>query len=371
MQFNKVLFGVDKKGGFKVWMVEVHGSEIHVIHGKLGGRLQRKMFMAKPKNVGRANATTAEQQALLEATSRVNKQIDKGYRTSQEEAVAASQQQLLPVLASDFTKCKKPDDIFPCYTSYKLDGVRCVASHADNLRLMSRGGKDYPIPSHIDIQLGRVFEAYGSFGKEIKFDGELYIHGEYLQNIVSAVKKPNELTPDIEFWIFDVPSNDPFADRLEDLLELQTLITELGLTHIKVVPYEKAANKDEAYTQLQEAISEGFEGLMLRSGDAPYEWNHRSRNLWKWKEFQEKEFRVIDCEEDNLQEAVYHLDLGNGAYFKAKPRGTHAHRCFGRSNEYIGRWVTVRFQQYSLDNVPIFPVIIAIRECDENGKPVE
>lgn len=37
-------------------------------------------------------------------------------------------------------------------------------------------------------------------------NGELYIHGEHLQDIQSAVKKPNKLSPKLQFHIFELPT---------------------------------------------------------------------------------------------------------------------------------------------------------------------
>lgn len=371
MDYNQVLFGVDKKGGFKAWIIEVHGNEMHVIHGKLGGKLQRKIYKAKPKNVGRSNETTEEQQALLEAQARVRKQLDKGYRPTQNEALETSQEQLLPMLASDYTKCKKKEQMYPSYTSPKLDGVRSIASIKDSeVNLMSRGGKSYPVAPHLDEQINQLFEACESSGEGLKFDGELYIHGQFLQEIVSCVKKSNVMTVDLEYWIFDIPSDKPFSERNEDLKNLEELVERLGLTHIKVVVSKVATTEGHAYRLLQEYIGEGYEGLMLRKENSMYEWNHRSKDLMKWKEFQEAEFKVIGVEEDILGEGVFLMQLGEG-YFKAKPRGCHAVRSINNSNVYLDKWVTVRFQQYSMLGVPIFPVIIAIRECDEDGNPIE
>jgi len=45
-------------------------------------------FQSKPKNVGKANETTPLDQARSEVESRINKQLDKGYVRTQEEALA-------------------------------------------------------------------------------------------------------------------------------------------------------------------------------------------------------------------------------------------------------------------------------------------
>ena len=74
------LYGKDKNDGFKVWHIHTSGDTFVISHGKEGGKMTTKITKVEGKNRGRSNETTAEQQAILEAESRVNKQKDKGYR---------------------------------------------------------------------------------------------------------------------------------------------------------------------------------------------------------------------------------------------------------------------------------------------------
>ena len=85
---KKTLYGVDKSGGVKQWSVWTDGGNVHVEHGKYLGKLQTKITKCKPKNVGKANETTIFEQSDLEAQSKWNKQYDKYYRETIEEADA-------------------------------------------------------------------------------------------------------------------------------------------------------------------------------------------------------------------------------------------------------------------------------------------
>lgn len=374
---NNVLYAVDKKGGWKVWSIWAAGDTVTISHGKYSGKLQLKSFIAKPKNVGRANATTAEQQAILMMESRIRKQLDKGYRFTIEEAEQADKENRLPMLASDFTKVGHSIQ-FPCYASPKLDGVRCTAKIVDDvLVLTSRGGKQYPVPDHLAGHIRQVIRR----SKKDVLDGELYIHGVSLQNIISAVKKSNELTPLLEFWIFDIPSDKPFYLRDACLEEVHRTIQDLRFGAekfpIKVVLNEWVESKEHARSFMNYWLERGFEGMMLRNVRGMYEWNHRSRDLQKWKDFKDAEFLVIGYESDELGEAVYHLKHRHvikgktREYFKAKPRGNHEYRSVDNVRTFIGNWVTVRFQQYTDAGVPQFGVIVAVRECTEDGVPLE
>ena len=361
------LFAMDKKGQFKEWSISTEGEEIHVAHGKLGGKQQHKVFIAKPKNVGRANATTAEQQAVLEMASRIKKQGDKGYRTTQEDAVTAAADNRTPMLASDYTKVGHSIK-YPCSVSPKLDGVRCIARVKDGeVTFTSRGGKEYPVSDKLKSEL-LIFS--GSTGCT-EFDGELYIHGVSLQNIVSAVKKPNDLTPDLSFWIFDVPSDLIWEEREKVIYNLwEESLVCMETPHICVVGNQRVEREESARKIMDKMIEIGFEGLMLRNLTGKYEWNNRSRDLQKWKDFQDVEAKVESFEEDALGEAVYWLRLQNGKLFKAKPRGHHKERTVKNADSYLGNWVTVRFQQYTDGGIPQFPVIVGFRECDAQGNPL-
>jgi ATP-dependent DNA ligase len=102
---------------------------------------------------------------------------------------------------------------FPVDVQPKLDGLRCLVS-ADDLVLRSRGGKIYSMP-HIAEQLARILPT------GVIADGELYIHGVPLQEIVSLVTRQQIMTSTVEFHIFDVLVGDwqarTWRDRRTDL----------------------------------------------------------------------------------------------------------------------------------------------------------
>lgn len=63
-----------------VWEIRVEGPRIFTSHGLLGGARQNTDRLGKPKNVGRSNAITAEQDALAEARRMARKKWDfEGY----------------------------------------------------------------------------------------------------------------------------------------------------------------------------------------------------------------------------------------------------------------------------------------------------
>ena len=69
------LYKYDSKGRLRTWGIFVEGDEYWTQSGindggKMNASAKTKCF---PKNVGKKNETTGEQQAILEAESKVNK----------------------------------------------------------------------------------------------------------------------------------------------------------------------------------------------------------------------------------------------------------------------------------------------------------
>ncbi len=357
-----VLYGADKKGGYKEWAVCTVNDEVHVTFGKFQGKKQTKITKCKAKNVGRANETTPEEQAISEAKSKWNKQKDKYYRETFEEVDALETEGVM--LAQDYTK--KPhflDEEF--YVSPKLDGLRVKTVFKDgNPVWESRGNKTYPVPEHLIPELKLLnLQGYDSL------DGEAYIHGIKLQKIQSCVKKHNELTHKVTYQIFDVPMLDTdWNNRNMKLTALKEVVNDLKM--IDVVPQEFCTKKD-LDKKLKSYLSEGFEGAMMRNLHGLYEFqNKRSNDLLKYKIMQDSEAKVLSCRVDKNQEGVLTCSW-NGIEFELKMKGDHVYRSYENQCTLIGSWVNFKYQDTTEDGVPTFAVGMYVRECDNEGNPLE
>ena len=352
----KTLYGLDKKGGFKVWSIWTDEHLLTIEHGKEGGKMQKKVEEIRPKNVGKSNETSSAEQAELEAMSRWRKQIDKGYRETKEEL---EELPLLPMLAHDYLK-QGHRIKYPCFGSPKLDGVRCLAiRHADRVELKSRGGKEYLVP-HIQDQLSSIMKVGDVW------DGELYIHGKYLEEIVSAVKKYNDLTPNIEFIIFDMVKDETYAHRLISMQALRRYILScVEAPSIDVIEFCEIQDENHMKQKHKEYVARGYEGVMLRNHDGKYESGKRSADLLKYKEFFDEEFEIVDVVEDRNQNGVL-VVWDNTA-------GTHFDVCYGDFEErkrqlaspeqYKGKALTVKYQtRYKDSRLPQFPTGVMIRD---------
>ena len=369
MDNKKTLYCVNKSGGVQEWHVWADKDRVIVEHGKLGGKLQRKETTCTPKNVGRANETTPEQQATLEAQSKYNKQVDKYYRETIEEAKELLTEGVM--LAQDYSK--KPhflEDRFYC--SRKYDGLRCKTVFVNGEpEWHSRGGKTYPVPKHLIGQLKTLHEATGVES----LDGEGYLHSIKLQKIQSCIKKPNELTPRVTYEIFDIPMlNVGFSDRNCIVESFEEVVADLP--HVNIVQQE-LITKGELNDKLYQYLSEGFEGVMLRNTSGLYEFqNKRSNDLLKYKIMEDSEAKAISCEEDKNGQGKFMMEWvspynNKVVNFELCMNGSHEDNTYDKLSKRIGDWVTFKYQDYSEDGVPSFARGLHFRECDSDGNPLE
>lgn len=369
------LYASDKKGRIKQWQVWTpHGGTVEVEYGLKDGKKTVEVYQAKPKNIGKSNETTETQQAILEAKSKWNKQIKKGY-VEDEFKVG---QKTLPPLAKKYQDAKSALK-WPVVGLLKLDGVRCTMFYKDGVVIFqSRGGDPYPVIQEIaDELIEKVFKTH----PHMVVDGELYKHGMYLEDIVSAVKKPNEDTPMIEFHVFDMHN-----DKLhENYLTRLTNYTDQFRINVpnKVFPVKGKIilNEEEMLTFHKKAVQDGYEGVVLRNMRGLYKFNYRTSDFQKYKIACSDEFLVVDFEKDKRGGGTpvceYYFinpdgDIRTGT-FKATFAGTLEKRQYLYENKdlYIGKYLTVDYEKLSKYGKPTKPVGKMFRELDEDGNPKE
>jgi DNA ligase-1 len=345
---TKKLYKLDSKNKVRVWLAEAVGDKIVVTHGLDDGQLIVDTTTATPKNVGRSNATSAEQQAILEVEALYTKKIERdGYK----EDLNTPDLFVAPMLARDFLKVPRqvPDNI-DLYLSPKLDGVRCTWNPVTK-QLVSRKGLEYAIP----IVQAALKDC------ELSLDGELYLHGYPLNEIVAATKKPNDLTPMLEYHVFDVISDDQYDLRI---LAAEMEIKRLGSPYVQLVR-SVVRKKSEIRETHDLYVAQGYEGVMIRNPTIGYEIGVRSASLFKMKDFKDAEFPITDVFADKDGGAVLQCHA-HGTEFKVRCRGTDAYRTqqLKDKDHLIGKWVTVRYQTMTPFGAPQFPVGVAVRDYE-------
>lgn len=352
---KKTLYHKGKQGETRVWSVWTENDQIKTEYGVLDGEMQVSVKRATPKNVGRANETTAEQQAELEAESLYKFKLDRKYSTTVE---SAQEPLLLPMLAKDDLK----KAIYPAFIQPKLDGVRCLAFwDGDRVKLISRAGKEWTVPKHINEQVAKVLP------KDGMFDGELYLHGKSCQTITSYVKKWRDVeTPTVEYHIYDMPivsgeDSKPFGLRT---VILQSLLNQpdLDIPNLILVNTEKVDSLDAVRDYEGKVVEEGYEGAIVRNIDGLYLFGYRSNDLLKVKTFQDSEFEVTGCRDgigkfegcavfickNDKNDLTFECTLAVSMEERA--------RLFQEQQKYIGKKLTVKFFDRTDDGLPRFPV---------------
>ena len=132
-----------------------------------------------------------------------------------------------------------------------------------------------------------------------------------------------------------------------------------------IFPVEtKVVGSDYIMEYHDKYVSEGYEGLIIRHTNAPYELNKRSKKLLKFKKFITEEFEIIDVISATGKDRNTAIFVCNG--FKARPVGDWEtrHQYYVNRNRLIGKFVTVKYQETTSQGIPRFPIAIGIRDYE-------
>lgn len=363
-----MLYRKSSSGKILTWEVYVQGASIITESGMEGGKIKESVEKLETgKNIGRANETSAHQQAVNEATSRWQKKKDKGYVENLDDAlngVDLIEGGYFPMLAKVFEPGTILDEEIR-YVQPKLDGLRAIH---DNGRFFSRSRKPFQDMPHIREELA-------SLGLiDVPLDGEFYHHDlkDNFEEIVSAIKRgktEHPLLKEIEYHVFDV--NLPKAGFETRHHFLMNRVPLAGVK-VKLVETKRIMMADEVEIWFEHYMRQGYEGLMIRSSHGHYlsDSSRRSDDLLKYKKFQDAEFKVVDIKEGRgrLKGHVGAFVCKHGdETFEAKLEGRldFLKQCFENHSLWRDKWMTVKFQSFtSKKGVPRFPIGVRLRELE-------
>lgn len=190
--------------------------------------------------------------------------------------------------------------------SVKLDGCRLLAKQG---QLVTRSLKNLP-----NKQYNEKFEPLRQYSEDNNYiiDGEIYAHGVPFQFIVScfmtqdfeaktAIKKWKELCEEHDYYItrqevydksmfycFDLIVNENFGKQFKlrylDITKPANLFPRL-LTRVH---HKLLHNKEEVEEYFQEALKDGYEGLILRNPEGIYKFDRatiKQNIIFKYKPF--------------------------------------------------------------------------------------
>ena len=369
--YGKASNGKIKTVQYSVEQLEDGTCNICNEFGYLDGKKQiDKRNIKAGKNIGKSNETTISEQAISEAESKWNKKKDENYTENSTGKPDVDSHAILPMLAHDYRK-RGHDIKFPCFAQPKLDGVRALAtlSKAD-IKFTSRKYKPYDTVDHINKDLIEIFKPNQKLdlkSEGLRVDGELYKHGLTLQEINRRVKKYRKGdTEELEYWVFDLCLPDVENTYRKDDLDYLFKNNAKKGSKVKLVPTYVVNNDKEVKEMHDKFVQEGFEGVILRNMDGLYEFDKRSKDLQKYKEFQEEEFLIVGTTsgEGTEENAIMFIcETKEGKTFPVRPRGSIEDRreWWKVRESFLGKDLTVRFFNYTEDKIPFLPV----------GKPLD
>ena len=179
--------------------------------------------------------------------------------------------------------------------SRKLDGCRCIAviDENQNVRFYSRQGKEF-------LTLGILrTDIEGLSLKNIVLDGEICLvdsqGNENFQDVMKQITKKEHTIQNPRYKVFDILTTEEFYSKKSKLILTERLSRiDFCDVCIEKLQQRRVVSQEELNTLTEEAISNGWEGLILRKNTF-YE-GKRTNNMLKVKQFFDAEYKVLDIE---------------------------------------------------------------------------
>lgn len=299
------LYSRDSLGKVRIWRMEVKGDQYRTISGVEDGELVTSEYTtALGKNAGKANETSAAEQAQKEVDSRYKKQLKTGYYSSREEIDNAGSY-IEPILAKGYKDYADKVDFTTgdWWGQTKFNGLRLIATKEG---LRTRKGEVYISIPHIHECLIPFFKQY----PDAVLDGECFneAYRQQLNEIVKLARQSKNVTKEqlqrsrelIRFYVYDgygfndkLGEKAPYWQRKEWIDKNVTNGDFEFLSQVEDWKFTSKADMESRYSSLVEL---GHEGIILRNKDMPYE-HKRSKNLLKWKPLDEEDYIIEDIHE--------------------------------------------------------------------------
>jgi DNA ligase-1 len=395
----QTLYGIEKNGKVKVWSAVVKenadGTATATIeYGQIDGKKQTAVRnYTEGKNIGRKNETTPYTQCVQETERKwKDKKEKEGYTTempdgdgdgdSNTQPQPQKDAVIYPMLAGKYdpqtSKKKRTDIQYPCFVQPKLDGLRCITYiNVVNKGVVDKGvvaqsrtGGAFDSVGHITHELLPIFKAH----PRVALDGELYTKDVPFETLAGIIKKKKladadrELLKHVKYHIYDMIDLDnpemPYVERHQFICKV---VHAYSSPFLEIVRTDTVKTVDEFKEKFGEFVANDYEGIMLRNINSVYQQGFRSNDLQKYKEFHEEEYPIVGFDQGDGRDkgtVIWKCQTKEGRVFSVRPRGTNEHRqeLFKNGKSYIGKQLTVIFQELSELNVPRFPVGKAVRD---------
>lgn len=357
------LYTRDSLGNVRIWYMEQEGNKYRTIAGLVDGeRVTSEWTLASPKNIGKKNETSAEQQAATEVLARYKKQKKTGYFEDIKDIDKSSYVE--PMLAKLYKDYHDEIDLEKgeWLMQTKYNGMRCVATKEG---LFTRKGEKYISCPHIEESLKSFFEMH----PDAVLDGELFNNElrQKLNEISKLVRKTVNITDEdlkkskelVHYYIYDgygfgLDKEHPYHER-KQWIDSNIIGT---YTHVAKVEDFHLKGKEDLDKQYQNIVDQGHEGAILRHKGMKYE-HKRSKNLLKVKPEMDSEAKIVQVIEGSGNwggtAKTATLDW-NGKVFDATFKGTQdqLRDVLKNKNNWVGKVVTFLYNDTTGLGTPNF-----------------
>ncbi len=341
--------------------------------GQQGGKL-RETSHGKFQNIDDAE---------FKARSKMKEKTDRGYQSSLSDA--QNNPVFLPMLA--FSTKNKDGSLkeeifnalkFPVMVQRKFDGLRGIATvNPDgSIKFVSRKNNEYTVPIP---QIRKEIASMKNLPDDIILDGELYAEPSDLDfNVANGLIRTHakSMNPEkeaqqkhIKYRIYDFfdPDN-PDLTYKERYAMLGKWITP-PMTSLVLTKNYVANDIQEIKDLAERFVKEGYEGGIVRQ-DMPYQVDKRNKALLKVKFFLDEEFQIVDFTDGDTPSSKglvkWVVMTPDGNIFHVSMNAPHdvQRKYFEEGEKYIGSDLTVEFERYSQDGIPMKPRGKAIRNYE-------
>ena len=323
-------------------------------------------YVTKVTNKGKSNEHNVFQSALVKAR---NEYLKKKERSGNDDNTL-----YYPMLA---TKEMKFD--YPVYVQPKLNGVRALATILDNkVIIYSRQRKQFLGMRLIENELLALLNFCKKKDESIIFDGELYNHGQALQDIVGNVRNESKEYQG-QYNIFDAwYSNEKTAFKQRWEL-IESVFKSFTLSKIKKIDCKLIANETDLNKEFAAYTKDGYEGIIIRTPDGPYlssiknPNSLRSKDVIKMKQKFDAEYPIVGFKSGEKGKDVGQviwivqvndtkLDIVPNA--TAKERQSLYKKCQEDFEQFRGKLLTIEYEELSKEGVPLRARGIEIRDYE-------
>lgn len=193
--------------------------------------------------------------------------------------------QFRPLLAEAVPKEFLPKIDYPVLASAKIDGLRCLVR---GFELKTRTLKAIP-----NNHTRAVFDDPRLEG----FDGELVVGDPFSPTVFNDSQSglmTKDGKPNVTYYVFDLHNEDlPYNERLSLLEERFKTLDDLPVVFLD---QRLIHSHEELEAFEEEVLGVGYEGVILRSPQAPYKYGRSTLNqqwMLKLKRFEDSEAEII------------------------------------------------------------------------------